>query len=372
MRDALSILDTCAGVDATVDAQTVRRMAGVTDQSYLFELSDAVAAKEPVTALALVAQLRERSVEVKRLCDELILHYRNILLAGVSGDGSLLMGVSAEDEARYREAAHTVSQAQAVRAIRTLCEALDKMGKSVDARIELELALFQLCGDEPQPTALPVSMAAPAAVQRSVNSGAPVPFAVSASPAVAAPVVSAPAAVLPAAVSPIAASSAEADTPPWETSESPSAPSVPDVLPKQAAPQPKQEPVAQPTATVSGGDTAPAAPPLPEGLFTGWQQVVESIVQRDASLAPFLKNTKAYIRGRYVLIDGSDLFLDFMRKSAHSNRVIKDAIYETTGVHYNIGPYKKDGDAAQRQSTAEDTLAALAQRGVEVIYKNEP
>ena len=41
MRDALSILDTCAGVDNHVDEALVRRMAGVTDRGYLFEISDA-------------------------------------------------------------------------------------------------------------------------------------------------------------------------------------------------------------------------------------------------------------------------------------------------------------------------------------------
>ena len=44
MRDALSILDTCAGVTAKIDADVVRRMAGVTDRSYLFHISDALEA----------------------------------------------------------------------------------------------------------------------------------------------------------------------------------------------------------------------------------------------------------------------------------------------------------------------------------------
>ena len=38
LRDALSILDTCAGVTAKIDADVVRRMAGVTDRSYLFRI----------------------------------------------------------------------------------------------------------------------------------------------------------------------------------------------------------------------------------------------------------------------------------------------------------------------------------------------
>ena len=51
MRDALSILDTCAGVDNKVDEALVRRMAGVTDRGYLFEISDAINAHDSVTAL---------------------------------------------------------------------------------------------------------------------------------------------------------------------------------------------------------------------------------------------------------------------------------------------------------------------------------
>ena len=51
MRDALSILDTCAGVSADVDEALVRRMAGVTDRQYLFAISDAVAAGDSVAAV---------------------------------------------------------------------------------------------------------------------------------------------------------------------------------------------------------------------------------------------------------------------------------------------------------------------------------
>ena len=77
MRDALSILDTCAGVTSQIDASVVRKMAGVTDRSYLFRISDAIAAQDGATALACLAQLRQQdSVDIKRLTDELIAHYR--------------------------------------------------------------------------------------------------------------------------------------------------------------------------------------------------------------------------------------------------------------------------------------------------------
>ena len=95
MRDALSILDTCAGVTSQIDASVVRKMAGVTDRSYLFRISDAIAAQDGATALACLAQLRQQdSVDIKRLTDELIAHYRALMLAALPGGQALLTGVS--------------------------------------------------------------------------------------------------------------------------------------------------------------------------------------------------------------------------------------------------------------------------------------
>ena len=84
MRDALSILDTCAGVTAKIDADVVRRMAGVTDRSYLFHISDALEAQDAAAALAQLAQLRH-SCEAFRTgalrvlrAEGGILHYQRI------------------------------------------------------------------------------------------------------------------------------------------------------------------------------------------------------------------------------------------------------------------------------------------------------
>ena len=85
LRDALSILDTCAGVTDKIDEAAVRRMAGVTDRSYLFRMSDAIAAQDAPAALAELAALRQQSVDVKRLTEELIAHYRSLMLAALPG-----------------------------------------------------------------------------------------------------------------------------------------------------------------------------------------------------------------------------------------------------------------------------------------------
>ena len=141
MRDALSILDTCAGVSNTVDEALVRRMAGVTDRQYLFEISDAIAAGDSVKALEEIARLRQQSVDMRRLCMELAAHYRNLMLCALPGGNELLTGTSPEEEAAY-QARKDFPQRQAVRAINAFGAALEKMARGTDQRIELELAVF--------------------------------------------------------------------------------------------------------------------------------------------------------------------------------------------------------------------------------------
>ncbi len=175
MRDALSILDTCAGVTAKIDADVVRRMAGVTDRSYLFHISDALEAQDGAAALAQLAQLRQQSVDVKRLTEELIAHYRALMLAALPGGQALLSGVSPEEEQLYLEKGPKLGQREAVRAIRTLGNALEHMTRGSDQRIELELALFSL--SEP-PQAMVMQPAAAAPVRAAVpQPEAPKPFA---------------------------------------------------------------------------------------------------------------------------------------------------------------------------------------------------
>ena len=154
MRDALSILDTCAGVSNTVDEALVRRMAGVTDRKYLFEISDAIAARDAVKALQEIAALRQQSVDMRRLCMELAGHYRNLMLSALPGGTDLLTGTSPEEEAAYA-ARKDFPQAEAVRAVNAFGAALEKMARGTDQRIELELAVFSLTQPEAVPVALP-------------------------------------------------------------------------------------------------------------------------------------------------------------------------------------------------------------------------
>ena len=400
MRDALSILDTCAGVTAKIDADVVRRMAGVTDRSYLFRISDALEAQDGAAALAQLAALRQQSVDVKRLTEELIAHYRALMLAALPGGQSLLSGVSPEEEAQYLEKGPQLGQREAVRAIRTLGNALEHMTRGSDQRIELELALFTL--SEPPQTA----PAAAGSVQAAAPA-APVvrPFVSAPAQPAPQPFVSTPVTPPPAVQEPLPAPAAEPTSAPEEPAVSPASvpeepapapaeeelPPPPDEPPvAESAPLPWDEPAAPVTAPLPeetpAEASAPAAPApeytadpalsrprkvAAEGInpFEQWSEVVKLLQEKDPMLHSYLRKSKAYFDGTRVLIDGGKTFRDFIRVNKDSQRLIKKLIAQVSGVAVPIGPYEPR-TAAKHTSNAEQSLHALEKLGLEVSIED--
>ena len=402
LRDALSILDTCAGVTAKIDADVVRRMAGVTDRSYLFRISDALEAQDGATALAQLAQLRQQSVDVKRLTEELIAHYRALMLAALPGGQSLLSGVSPEEEALYLEKGPQLGQREAIRAIRALGSALEHMTRGSDQRIELELALFGLSEPPQQPQAVPVqaapvrAAAQPAAPQPFASATAVQPFAsasISQPPIPSVPVVQPAAQPKPVKAEPSVPSEISVEqTSPVQTEELPPLPEEPPVqqagmLPwdepaaqaaQSAAPVPAElEPVPQPEPPKPA--PTPAAKPVPEkpqdagqegtALYPYWPQVVQQLQEKDPMLYTYLRKSKAYFDGTRVLIDGGKTFRDFIRANKDSQRLIKKLIKDVSGTAVPIGPYEPKS-AGKTVSNAEQSLRALEKLGLDVSIED--
>ena len=403
LRDALSILDTCAGVTAKIDADVVRRMAGVTDRSYLFHISDALEAQDAAAALAQLAQLRQQSVDVKRLTEELIAHYRALMLAALPGGQALLSGVSPEEEALYLQKGPEMGQREAIRAIRTLGTALEHMTRGSDQRIELELALFSLSEPPQQMQAVTVQVA-PA---RAAQPEAPRPFAsapVQPVPAVAAPQTPAAGAEPAPAVQQTPSQPAVPEAPPAPAEELPPIPEEPPVQqsdaalpwdePAPQAPPPEElEPVSQPEQPAPAEPAQPVSaaeePPAPvqehpadpvltkprsvaqQGTnpFPYWGQIVQKLEGIDPMLYMYLRKSKAYFDGTRVLIDGGKTFRDFIRVNKDSQKLIKKLIAEVSGVPVPIGPYEPK-TAGKTASNAEQSLLALEKLGLEVSIED--
>ena len=401
LRDALSILDTCAGVTAKIDADVVRRMAGVTDRSYLFRISDALEAQDGAAALAQLAQLRQQSVDVKRLTEELIAHYRALMLAALPGGQALLSGVSPEEEALYLEKGPQLGQREAIRAIRALGSALEHMTRGSDQRIELELALFSLSEPPQQMQAVPVqavparAAAQPAVVQPFASAPAAQPFASApARPAPTAeptpaqsqkavPVQSAvSAASVPQTVEPEQAETSSApaeetlplpEEPPVQQTETPLPWEEPPASVEQpAAPETVQQPSVPPVQEKTAGPVpGKSDKTVQKGIapFPYWEQVVQQLQEKDPMLYTYLRKSKAYFDGTRVLIDGGKTFRDFIRANRDSQRLIKKLIANVSGVAVPIGPYEPK-TAGKAVSNAEQSLRALEKLGLDVSIED--
>ncbi len=300
---------------------------------------------------------------MKRLADELVGHYRNLMLAALPGGKGLLSGVSPEEEHLYLEKAVQIPQTDSIRAIRAIGSAMEKMTRGSNQRIALELSLFSLTEAPLEVPAAPVAVAPQVAAPQQVK-----PFA--AAPFTAAPVASA---VPETPAAEIKTAPAVGELPPWDTAEPAQAQEVlqteeqPPWENQPAAPQ--EIPEKQPPRTQTKPEpAAPVEKPAP-GEFAPWPQVVEQLQGRDPMLYPYLKNSKAYYDGRRVLIDGGSMFRDFIRANKASQRSIKKVIFEVTSLQCGIGPYEVKTED-QPVDSAEQNLNALQQLGLNVEIKN--
>ena len=306
MRDALSLLDICRAADETITAETVSRSAGLAGKEYLYELTDRIADKDLSAVLSSVDELYAGSADIARICDELIGHFRSLMIVSCTKDPSAILKVLPEELARLQKQAAALSQAELFHGISVLQDTLVKMSHSASKRTEFELALMKLCSPELSQT----EEALLARIERLETEVARLK-ARPVSPIAAAPVPSAP------------ASAAKA-------TEKPAAP----VLAAEAE------------------ETGTASP------FALWDDVLSVIGKNAKMLYAVLAGSKAYIAGNRVLIDApNEAFLPYFRKSPDAGPQIKDAIEEVTGRRYGIGPYKKEEKPVET-----DPLVALSER----------
>lgn len=99
--------------------------------------------------------------------------------------------------------------------------------------------------------------------------------------------------------------------------------------PRRAAAHPAQQPVYAADVPIPKPVRTVAKEPQ---LFPQWQAVLELIAENDPMLNSYLRGTQAYYDGRRVLIECSDDFRDFMRRSKETSKNIKQYIYQVTHI----------------------------------------
>ena len=251
MRDALSLLDQCAGYSETVDVPQVLDALGLAGNVETARLMECLACGETAAALETLARLYAAGKELRSLLGELSSLTRDLLIRKTAPQGGAALLTGGYDEATLRALSELLPPARLLQMLTILQSTAADLGRSSNPRTDAELCLIRLCD-----TTLDGSVTGLTArlerLEQRMESGVPAAPA----PAPGAPPVRTEA---PAPPQPD-----EADLPPWEMEpppvrEEPQKPSVP------SAPQPAPRPAPQPTAAPKPAPPAPSAAPGGDG-----------------------------------------------------------------------------------------------------------
>ncbi|MBQ9994292.1 MAG: DNA polymerase III subunit gamma/tau, partial [Clostridia bacterium] len=148
MRDAISLLDQCLTRDSHVTEQTVRDAAGLAGQEHILRLSSLIKQRDAAGLLIELDRLYKLSKDMQRLCEELIAHYRSLMIINtVKRPESLILATSEQlDELKNDAAQFDLPQIMYI--LDTLQASLEKMGRGAQRRTELELSLLRICREE--------------------------------------------------------------------------------------------------------------------------------------------------------------------------------------------------------------------------------
>lgn len=349
LRDALSILDQCAGRSKQITVETVSEAAGLAGHAHLYELSAAIRAQDSARALALLDELHQGSCDMERLCGDLIDHFRNLMIAKtVPAPGELIICTESELQQIQAEA-KGFSMEAVLSALDLLQGTLERMRSGVNRRIEMEMALIKLatpalCTDS---AALLRRIEALEQAVRTGCTAAPEPKTER----------------LPLREEPVAEPREAVSAPPPAFPsgrelelEPPLKPSPPSAMPAPPAPEPERPDDPEPQAGQEGDEA-----------FLKWPQVLSVLSEIDKPIAGILSGSSAFFRGEFVLIQSENPLLgSFIRQGSHSSAV-KEAVLRVTGRKYRLGLYSGVGKNKPKKKTdpLDDLMGRLSDAQVE-------
>ncbi len=145
LRDALSILDQCAGYNEPITVTTVGNAAGLLGKDYLFEISDALLNQDSPRVLDIIDRLHSSSCDMERLMSELVNHFRNVMMAKTTRNPEKFIVSTPDELNRYKEDAQKMTYGTILHIMETLCREASQLKYSSHQRAQTETTLIRLC-----------------------------------------------------------------------------------------------------------------------------------------------------------------------------------------------------------------------------------
>ena len=354
MRDALSILDQCAGRSRDIDEALVSDVAGIAGREALYELSQAISDKSSGKALDIISTLHQNSYDMERLCVEMINHFRNFLIAKTVNKSRELIICTDDEYKNILSSAEAFTLPNIIYALDLFQQALTQIKGGANSRIEMEMSFIKLCEpklDTSQESILSRLSSLENALKRGEFTAAQ-----NVAPAPRREVKQeAPVAQAEDNKSNEAASKKQ-EAPAQEQPTAQESDIDMPSKPKEVSAPIEPAPVAENPATVQSAT---------QEEFSQWPDFMEAIYKKDIALYGILNGSKGYVRGDFFLIDSKNpVVRDFIKIPTHA-KAIKQALYDVTGTIFKLGLFKQAPKAEKSTDPLED-LISKAQGNVNI------
>lgn len=306
MRDAISLLELCAGLNREVDAALVTEVLGSGNRSATAAIVRAVITRDYETIYALVAEEVMSSRDLSVFFRELMEYYRDLLVARTSKNAAAYLDLSDVEQGELVELAERLSLPTLLYHTRLLEDAIAAMQRGdAPRRAIVELTLTRMC--EPKLSDTTESLLARIeALEGEISK------------------------IRLGRIN-FAPSDAETAAQPQET-EAVASQEPAQVLKGQSAP------AREPAVVAASAKTKEQAPPAASDkpvyrAFAAWRDVVERVAKTRPGMGGFLESARAYRsedKATY-LVNVTSAFTAKMLARADSLEVLKLALAEEVG-----------------------------------------
>lgn len=351
LRDALSLTDRCIGLGGgEITLSVVREAAGLSGRGYVYDMASSCINKNCGEALELIAKLYGESKDMARLCEELTEHFRNLMLLKSVKNPDDILVVGRDELEVLKSHAERISLSEIVHIMDVLGSAFERMNRGADSRTEMETAVVKLCSpqlDVTEDAVLSRIGALERTVNRLMNMISSGTLTVQKDDN----------------LNKNGETSNKAETS-ENTAEFNDTENSENTVSNQAEdPQNSSREPQRKRGAVDVDEIYRNAKPFPN-----WKEVVENLRKYSKTISAAFDGTKAYVSGRYILIDSpSDIPFQLLKQSSQREK-IREAVLEITGATYSLGPYRPPEKKIREEK--EDPIEKLTENfkslGIEV------
>ena len=148
MRDALSILDLCAGIKGEITVTDIENVTGSVGKTFLTEMTASLFSGDISKALNILNDVLISGKETTSVAEELLMFIRELLVCKFADNPEIILDKTEETIKAESDIAKQISKENIVHAINLLSTAIYSMKTSTSPRAVLESSFVKLCFPE--------------------------------------------------------------------------------------------------------------------------------------------------------------------------------------------------------------------------------